>query len=330
MSLFTYLKTLFRLQKELKKQQAYINTFLNSYINQLEQKHNGTFHDEQLKKIRKYYGLFIPTILCSSYKHLYNLPFTEQERKRATLFGILTPVGDDLFDIDKLDVNAIKQITYQPENYNAQTFSARVAKDIQGFMLSDVPYKDEYLEAAKNVFEIQLETIKQTTSLITDDELERITYAKGGYSVIIYHQILDVPADKAMWEALFYVGSLMQFCNDLFDIYKDRRDGIVTLPDKCADFKKLRALFKLRVKECNRLIYALPYKKNKKMEFSIAMSQVISRGFVAFDQLMRLEKQYGKPLPFEKLTRKQLICDMELPSNTMRWLYYAYKVPNLI
>ncbi|MDB5247113.1 MAG: hypothetical protein JWQ40_1507 [Segetibacter sp.] len=329
MALFTYVSTLYRLQKELKKQQAYINTFLNPYLNDLQKNHDGSFQDEQLKKIRKYYGLFIPTILCSSYKQLYKQSFTEAERKRATLFGILTPVGDDLFDIDKLEADAIKEITYHPERYDAKNFSAKVAKDIQSFMLSDVPFKDEYLEAAKNVFEIQLETIKQTDASITDEELERITYAKGGYSVIIYHQIMDRPASEAMWKVLFYVGSLMQFCNDLFDIHKDRRDGIITLPDRCTDFKKLRALFEARVRECNRLIYTLPFKQKKKMEFSIAMSQVISRGYVAFDQLMRLEKQYGKPLPFEKLTRKQLICDMELPSNTLRWLYYAYKVPHL-
>lgn len=329
MMILSYVRTLRRLKKELKEQQHYINAFLNPYLEELQTKHKGTFGEEQLKKIRQYYGLFIPTILCSSYKHLYGEEYTVAERKRATLFGILTPVGDDLFDIDKLDVAAINQITYQPEDYEATTFSSRIAKEIQVFMLQDVPWKKEYLEAAKNVFEIQLETIKQTNPLIDDAELERITYAKGGYSVIIYHQIMEKPTSEEMWKVLFYVGSLMQFGNDLFDIFKDLRDGIITLPDRCTNYTDLRQLFLSRVKECNHLIFSLPYSRQKKEEFAIAMHLIISRSVVVIDKMMNLEKQLGKPLDYNKLNRQQLICDMEKPKNIVKWLYYSYKLPQL-
>lgn len=318
-----------RFRKELEIQQQYINTFLNPYLEELQKKYSGTFNEEQLKKIRQYYGLFIPTILCSSYKHLYNENYSEAERKRATLFGILTPVGDDLFDIDKLNVTAINEITYHPENYDAQTFSAHIAKEIQSFMLNDVPNKKEYLEAAENVFEIQLETIRQTDPSINDKELERITFAKGGYSVIIYHQIMEKPASEAMWKVLFYVGSLMQFGNDLFDMFKDLRDGIITLPDRCGDYMKLKVSFMLRVKDCNRLIYALPYPRRKKEEFAVAMHLVISRALVVIDKMIRLEQQLGKPLNYKTMSRKQLVCDMEKPKNILKWLYYSYKLPKL-
>lgn len=327
--LLSYIRTITRLGKELKKQQDYIQTFLNPYLSELEERFDGKFEEEQVKKIRQYYGLFIPAILCSAYKHLYNEEYTEPERKRATLFGILTPVGDDLFDIDKLDADAINLITYKPESYDAQTFSARVAKEIQAFMLKDVPYKTEYLEAAKNVFEIQLETIKQTDPSIDDDELTRITFAKGGYSVIIYHQVMKKPASESMWQVLFYVGSLMQLSNDLFDIYKDLRDGITTLPDKCNDYGKLQQLFLSRVRECNRLIYSLPYSKNRKEEFAVTMHLIISRGMVVIDKMMSLEKKLGKPLDYKNLSRKQLVCDMEKTKSILKWLYYSWRLPKL-
>lgn len=330
MFILSYVKTIIRFRKELKKQQLYIKTFLNPYLDELQKKYAGAFEDEQLKKIRQYYGLFIPTILCANYKQLYDQPYTDAERKRATLFGILTPVGDDLFDIDKLSVAAINQITYRPDSYEAKTFSARIAKEIQSFMLRDVPYQKEYLQAATNVFEIQLETIKQTNPDISDEELERITFAKGGYSVIIYHQIMEKPADDAMWKVLFYVGSLMQFGNDLFDMFKDLRDGIITLPDRCADYTRLRHLFLSRVQECNRLIHALPYRQPKKEEFAIAMHAIISRSMVVIDKMIGLEKQLGKPLNYKTLTRKQLICDMEKPKNILKWLYYSYKLPKIV
>ena len=242
---------------------------------------------------------------------------------------MITPVGDDLFDIDKLSVEAINKITYEPENYEANTFSAQIAKEIQSFMLHNVPGKSEYLEAAKNVFEIQLETIKQTDPTIKDEELERITYAKGGHSVIIYHQIMNKTASNEMWKVLFYIGSLMQFSNDLFDMFKDLRDGIVTLPDRCNDYKKLRNLFLSRVKECNNLIYDLPYKTGKKEEFAVAMHLIISRGVVVLDKMIKLEAKAGKPLDHKNLSRKDLICDMEKPKNMLRWLYYSYKFSKL-
>ena len=41
------------------------------------------------------------------------------------------------------------------------------------------------------------------------------------------------------------------------------------------------------------------------------------------------EKKAGKPLDLKKLSRKQLICDMQHPKNIMRWLFYIYRVPKM-
>ena len=60
-------------------------------------------------------------------------------------------------------------------------------------------------------------------------DLRRITYTKGAVSVVIYHQCLDEPASEQMLDTLFYIGSLYQVGNDLFDLYKDVRDNIYTL-----------------------------------------------------------------------------------------------------
>src|SRR4030095_301192 len=134
---------------------------------------------------------------------LYGHALDFDERKRATLFGILTPVGDDLFDVDQLDIDNIRIITYTPENYIATTFAALVAKEIQTFLLAHVPHRDEYLQASKNVLEIQVETVKQTNAGLSKEEMEHITYTKGAVSVIIYHQCLNEVANEQMKEVLF-------------------------------------------------------------------------------------------------------------------------------
>src|SRR6478672_7722737 len=147
MSFFSYSSIARRVYKEIQIQKQFNKDFLIPYLNELETKYNGKFQQEQRQKILNYYGLFITSFLCSSYKKLYGKTLTPDERKRATLFGILTPVGDDLFDIDKLNMEEVSAITFHPENFTATTFSSKVAKEIQTYLLQHVPHREAYLEA---------------------------------------------------------------------------------------------------------------------------------------------------------------------------------------
>src|SRR3954453_1438744 len=117
-----YISAFRNVYREIQLQKQFNNSFLLPYLDELEKKYCGSFAPEQRKKIVNYYGMFITSFLCSSYKRLYGQILTDDERKRATLFGVLTPVGDDLFDIEKLEVDSIAAITFTPETYTATTF----------------------------------------------------------------------------------------------------------------------------------------------------------------------------------------------------------------
>ena len=327
MRLFKYLNISLSVYKEIKKQQQYNKYFLVPYLQQLEDKYGGKFKDEQKKKILDYYGLFITSFLCSSYTRLHGRALTDAERKRATLFGILTPVGDDLFDEDKLDMESIRSITYTPHTYTATTFSANVAKEIQTFLLADVPHKEAYLQAAKNVLDIQIDTARQTDPAISRQELEQITYTKGAVSVIIYHQCLDDLADEQMKEVLFLTGSLFQLGNDIFDLYKDVRDNIYTLVNTCDDYLKFREFFLERVRLQNKKIMALPFPEKNKTAFCFVMNSINARSVVALDQFVQRQKKIGEKINWWQLQRKDMIVDMEKTRNILKWLYYAYKLP---
>lgn len=329
MNILSYISAFRQVYKEVKIQKRYNHTFLLPYLTELENKYHGSFQAEQRKKITDYYGLFITSFLCSSYKKLYGKILTEAERKRATLFGILTPVGDDLFDIDKLSHSDIERITFEPHLYDATTFSAHVAKEIQTFLLQTVPHKEAYLKASKDVLDIQVETAKQTNPGITKEEIERITYTKGAVSVIIYHQCLDDAASEQMLEALYYIGSLYQLGNDIFDLYKDVRDNIYTLINTCTDYVQLKQQFTERVIKQNQCIVALPYAQRDKDIFCIIMNTINARSMVALNQFIAFEKKHGKP-DWWKLQRKDMIVDMEKPFNLLRWFYYIWKLPRLI
>ncbi len=329
MRLFKYAGTILRIYREIKIQKQYNKLFLLPYLHQLEITYGGKFKEEQKQKICNYYGLFITSFLCSSYKKLQGRQLTDAERKRATLFGILTPVGDDLFDEDKLDIESIRVITFDPESFTPTTFSAQVAKEIQTFLLQDVPHKEPYLEAAKNVLEIQIETVKQTNADISKQDLEHITYTKGAVSVIIYHQCLDEIADEKMKEALFLIGSLYQLGNDIFDLYKDLRDNIYTLVNTCDDYADFRKFFLERIRLQNQKIRELPYSQKNKNEFCFVMNTINARSVVALDQFVSMQHKTGKKINWQQLQRKDMIVDMEKPRNFLKWIYYAYKLPGL-
>jgi hypothetical protein len=329
MRLFTYVSIILRVYREIKLQKQYNKLFLLPYLQQLEKKYNGKFKEEQKQKITDYYGLFISSFLCSSYKNLHGKKLSDAERKRATLFGILTPVGDDLFDEDKLDIESIRSITFNPESYTATTFSAKIAKEIQIFLLQDVPHKEAYLQAAKNVLEIQIETVKQTNVNITKQDLEHITFTKGAVSVIIYHQCLNEVADEQMKEVLFLIGSLYQLGNDIFDLYKDVRDNIFTLVNTCDDYAALRKYFLESIQLQNKKILQLPFSKKNKNEFCFVMNTINARSLVALDKYVQMQNKAGSKINWQQLQRKDMIVDMEKTRNFLKWLYYAYKLPVL-
>jgi hypothetical protein len=238
-------------------------------------------------------------------------------------------VGDDLFDEDKLNIESIRAITYDPENFTATTFSAKVAKEIQRFLLADVPHKEAYLLAATNVLNIQIETARQTNPAISVPELEHITYTKGAVSVIIYHQCLDDAADEQMKEVLFLIGSLYQLGNDIFDLYKDVRDNIYTLVNTCTDYAAFRRSFVERIQQQNQKIMALPYALKNKKEFCFVMNTINARSLVAIDMLVQKQEKAGNKINWWSLPRKEMIVDMEKPRNFLKWLWYAYKLPEI-
>ena len=254
---------------------------------------------------------------------------SEAERKRTSLLGILTPVGDDLFDVDKLDTESIKHIALNPENYSPELFTAKVAKEIQSYELKHVLHKKEYLEASKNVVEIQIETILQTNPQITIKEIERITIAKGGWSITFYHQALDEIADEKLKDVLLIAGGLFQLGNDVFDCYKDVQDNINTLVTRCDDFFEFRNEFIERVRTMNTGIMNLPYPEKNKKEFCIVMNSINARSLVAIDRFICLQKKTGAKISWNSVDRKYLICDMEKPANVLRWFYNIYFLSRL-
>lgn len=318
-----------RLRKELQLQKAFNASFLEDELARLQQQYKGVFSQPLLKKIKGFYGLLVPTVLCSSYCHLAGEKFTDDERRRAMVISIMTPVYDDFFDEGTLTTKGIEEITARPQSYQADTFTEKVFKDLHSWMLENVACPEQYQQTFQDVFASQVASAQQTNIDLGEEELYKITYDKSFYSLLLYHLVLDITPAKALTEALFPIAGLLQISNDAFDVYRDLQDGIYTIPNRTGDIAGLKRKFITDVKQFNRLIADLPYPKSRKEDFLITLNFISARGWVAILQLERLLHRLPKNTNLANVERRWLICDMEKPSNIARWLFYTHRFSKL-
>lgn len=93
-----FFKTAIVIYKELRAQKKYINDIVEPYLNKLEVRHNGLFTKYQRFKITSSYCLYVPVIVCYSVSRLIGQPISQEQRKSATMMGLITPLYDDLLD----------------------------------------------------------------------------------------------------------------------------------------------------------------------------------------------------------------------------------------
>lgn len=318
-----------RISRELRLQKKFNRVFLDEELARLQTQHGGTFSPPLLKKIKNFYGLLVPTVLCSSYCHLAGKAFTEEERRRAMVITIMTPVYDDFFDEGTLSTGDIETLTFRPHLYRAKTFEEKIFRDLHLWLIENTAHPELYKSAAQNVFTAQVASEKQTDVNLPEEELYKITYDKSFYSLLLYHQILDIGATAEMKEALYPAAGLLQLSNDAFDVYKDLQDGIYTVPNRTKNAAALKKKFTEDVKRFNHLVMHLPHEKNIKEDFLITLNFICARGWVAILQLERLLNSLPVNTDMKNVERKKLICDMEKPLNVARWLLYTYRFSKL-
>jgi hypothetical protein len=131
-----------------------------------------------------------------------------------------------------------------------------------------------------------------------------------------------LPAADATWYAL---GGVIQLTNDLYDIYKDMQEGIITLAVRAKQYEAIYALYHRHAAALNETIRQLPVSHTRKMDLSIILNVIAAFGYVALDNLKRLQENNSSLPAFETLPRKELIIDMEKNSNRFKLLKFTYQ-----
>lgn len=326
MTIFNAAKTILSLLSSVKKQHRFIATELGEILAAAKKTNDGSLDASDFKKITHYYGLAVPAILGDSICALRGFNMTRTERLALTYQGAMTGLFDDFFDKFDMSEEQVKAFMEKPDELKGDNSAEKL------FLIF---YKNALLNAhdpilvskyLRQVYQAQIESKKQSTPGLSEKEILDITLKKGGVSVLFYRASMSHSFTEGEEYALHNMGGLMQFGNDIFDIYKDRNSNIQTIPTTAKKIDLVRQLFTEQMSKSFTLTKQLSYKsKNKKNYLHLVAMSLCSRCFVCLDQLKMNESATNSVFMPEKYSREQLVCDMDKRKNKIKTINYFLK-----
>lgn len=170
------------------------------------------------------------TYLAAVFELLSGRRRTQREKYLFANLSALACFFDDLTDTFRPRDDAGARWQNNPEQYGRAADKSGLALHLLHNIYHALPPADlpAFQQILHRVF--QLETAgRQHGGAARDlDELSRLTADKGGYSVLLFRRLMAHPLAAAEEQALWTFGALVQHCDDLFDIWFDRQNGIAT------------------------------------------------------------------------------------------------------
>ena len=177
-------------------------------------------------------------------------------------------------------------------------------------------------EISERLLQAQKRSKDLSVDKSSEADIKRAADDKGGYTALLVRKVLTHPMQECEEKAVYKLGALIQFMDDIFDIYEDSRNDVCSLAYPTPRIDRLSIDYRRCLQETLALFYRLPYERRYIEKFSYLLVLLVSRTFVCLDRLEKLAKKSGdfNPRCFD---RKSLICDMEKPANLLKSLYYT-------
>ena len=248
---------------------------------------------------------------------------TLQERLACTYQGAFTGLFDDFFDKHQMSDDLLQSFIEHPDEINASNASERLFLQFFNKARNNFCNKELTIYYLREVYKAQVESRKQASPGLSRDEIKRITINKGGVSVLFYRSVFANMLSPAEEKALYNMGGLMQLGNDIFDVYKDSLNGIETLMTTTGKVNDVRVIFKEMAGSSFDAFYHIGYeKRNVKKFLRLISMSLCSRCYTCLDELEKKEIQTDNIFSPHQYSRKDLVCDMDKPSNKWRSVVY--------
>lgn len=280
---------------------------------------DGSIASKDIQKIRTYYGNAVPAILGEGYAILRGKPLTEGERFVQTYLGGLTGLFDDLFDDKAIEQDRLLEMVNNPlESQAKSSFEALFLK----FYIKALTQgnREQIIKLLVKGFYAQVESLKQANVDINQDDISVITREKGGIFLQFYRSGFFEEPTKTENEMLYNIGAIGQLENDIFDLYKDHKDGIKTLSTIHTSIQGLGETYQSWIRLYENSLAELEFNEKSKASFERFTRILYLRGNICLQQYQELEHNMGGRLDVSKCQRNELICDMGKLGNQIKLL----------
>lgn len=269
------------------------------------------------------YATYIPVYVGESFCQLRGRKMSTNERKKLTALGALTGLFDDFTDANNLTLSEIMHIIRTESDTSDDTQQNNdLLIELFRIIKGNTENHESLYELIEKICMAQIDSRKQTNPDITIEELKEITFSKGGYSMQLYRQAFDGNSSATELKLFYLLGAIGQLENDIFDIYDDFAGHTKTLATELPP-AKTEAIYSGLHNEILKLTDLTDYSDKDKNAFKKVVNLIIARGYVALNQLKKLQTNPDKPLTLSQFSRKQLICDMEKPQNILKLMSFS-------
>lgn len=276
--------------------------------------------EKQYKRLF-YYALQLPVMLGDSLTILRGKKLDFEERYRLTLLCAFTPLLDDWFDEERIDVGVITHRIFYPSLFIPENIKDNLAKELLVALHKATPDNLGWEKVAEKLLNAQ--DLRRSLSA----DAVNSTKVMGGYSVLLARLMLSPYPDDQEKEAIYQLGFGVQLLDDIFDVYEDSQEQLKTIPVICSDIVSLKKDYLETMHALGKVYHKLPFKKNNVNKFLAFWWSFFARALVSLEQLEEVQNRHGGKFAPEKYVRRELICDMETSRNIYKFVrfYFKYK-----
>lgn len=273
---------------------------------------DGSITPRMHKKMQWY---MVETLWMSQqFATLYRLKLDQNAIQCAALVGALGAISDILIDdLPSQNLEALttfilspltKEVTLPLEKLYQAYFKRFDACLHESNRTSVFKYFQRTLEA-------QLRSKQQFQQNLSYPALIQILKDKCGYTTLLCRAVVNQSISQAEEEAIYELGALVQFINDINDLYKDSKQGIRNFANSFGTLAEIKRALMQQTNLALHQVKQLPYPKKTKRYFLfvfysfvvVGIAQLrhykyICNGLYNLDEFLKLPQSKVKIRPF--------------------------------
>lgn len=308
---------LFKLWRTMKRQEPYFEARAQELLEPLLAEKNQ-LKPSGLVRIRKYWELSLH-VICRSFYQLNGWKLSAIEEENILRLSLLSPFYDDLFE-EGIPAERIQSLTANPHGFQPEFPEEKIVYTLYCSILNSLKdpasFKNQFLQ----VFHWQQRSLEQKNIAVSEATLSAIMIEKSYHSFLLFYRLLERFPSPQELELVRRVAGLLQFTNDVFDVYKDIQHNVYTVPNLYGDYSKLRAWLLNEVHLLNSQLAELPFPVKGKKKNTITFHAMNAMCLLALEQLARNTGGKADIDRLRMMRREELVCDMDRFGMTMKWL----------